>query len=95
MWFAALSPPPAWFAAFLGRLLDGSPDVRALLEGDPFPAAPPRFVRARLYEYQMTDLETRRRTGAWWTRRGAGVYFPACTLVNGAVRFVKKSATAH
>ncbi len=89
MWFAALGPAPAWFATFLARLLEGAPDVLALLDGNPFPAAPPRFVRARLYDYEMTDLPTRRRTGAWWTRREIGSYVPACTLVNGALRFAR------
>jgi hypothetical protein len=92
MWFAALGPPPAWFGAFLARLLDGSPDVRALLADDPFPGDPPRFVRARLYDYEMTDLESRRRTGAWWTRRELGTYFPTCTLENGALRIVRRPA---
>jgi hypothetical protein len=95
MWFAALGPPPSWFVAFLARLLDGSPDVRALLGRDPFPAAPPRFVRARLYDYETTDLPTRRRTGAWWRRREIGMYFPPCTLENGSLRIVRDPAAAR
>ena len=59
MWFAALRPaPPTWFKAFLARLLEGSPDVLKLLGANPFPDRPPRYVRALLYEYRMTDLET-------------------------------------
>jgi len=80
MWFAALGPPPRWFARFLARLLEGSPDVLALLGENPFPDGPPRFVRALLYEYRVTDLETRRRTGAWWRRELVGTYFPASAL---------------
>jgi hypothetical protein len=80
MWFAALEAPPEWFAVLLERLLDGSPDVLALLQTNPFPEGPPRYVRALLYEYRMTDLPTRRRTGAWWTRTALGPYFPACEL---------------
>jgi hypothetical protein len=74
MWFAALGYPPAWFPAFVARLLEGSPDVLALLATNPFPDRPPRFLRALLYEYRMTDLETRRRTGAWWQRTLLGLY---------------------
>ncbi len=78
MWFAALSRrPPPWFAAFLARLLEGSPDVLKLLGANPFPDRPPRYVRALLYEYRMTDLETKRHTGAWWRRELIGTYFPA------------------
>ena len=80
MWFAALGRPPAWFLRLLARLLEGSPDVLALLDGNPFPERPPRYVRALLYDYRMTDRETRCRTGAWWRRELLGVYVPTCTL---------------
>ena len=83
MWFAALGDPPAWFPRFVLRLLEGSPEVLALLERNPFPARPPRFVRALLYDYRMTDLRTRRQTGSWWVRTKLGTYFPACTLSSG------------
>ena len=74
LWFAALSSPPAWFMALLGRLLEGSPDVLALFEQNPFPEAPPKMVRASLYKYRMSDRRTRRATGAWWTRERLGLY---------------------
>ncbi|HYO52772.1 lipase maturation factor family protein, partial [Archangium sp.] len=74
MWFAALGSPPIWLLAFLLRLLEGSPDVLKLLAINPFPEHPPRYIRAVLYEYRMTDVETHRRTGAWWTREQVGLY---------------------
>jgi hypothetical protein len=77
MWFAALTHPPRWFVALLSRLLEGSAEVRALFAHDPFPDHPPRYVRAVLYDYRMTDRPTRRATGQWWTRRRIGTYFPA------------------
>jgi hypothetical protein len=80
MWFAALGSPPAWFLQFLIRLLEASPDVLALLERCPFGARRPRYVRAVLYDYRMTDPETRRRTGAFWRRERIGSYFPAIAL---------------
>jgi predicted DCC family thiol-disulfide oxidoreductase YuxK len=80
MWFAALGRPPRWFPVLLARLLEGSPDVLNLLGRNPFSERPPRYVRAVLYEYRMTDLETKKRTGAWWQRKLIGTYFPACTL---------------
>jgi lipase maturation factor 1 len=83
MWFAALGDPPGWFPQFLKRLLEGSPEVLALLERNPFPARPPRFVRALLYDYKMTDLRTRRQTGSWWVRTKRGMYFPPSTLSYG------------
>ncbi len=80
MWFAALQPPPTWFGSLLVRLLEGSPDVLALLDGNPFPDRPPTYVRALLYRYRMTDRETRRRTGAWWHRELVGEYVPPVRL---------------
>ena len=78
MWFAALGTyrTNLWFVAFAEKLLEGSPAVLALLEKNPFPDRPPRFVRALVYEYSFSDRATRRRTGAWWTRRPLGVYLP-------------------
>ncbi|HYL76696.1 MAG TPA: lipase maturation factor family protein [Bryobacteraceae bacterium] len=82
MWFAALSPArsPAWFDNFMVRLLQGSPDVTALLAKNPFPGAGPKYVRALLFDYSFTDFATHRATGAWWQRKALGVYFPAISL---------------
>jgi predicted DCC family thiol-disulfide oxidoreductase YuxK len=80
MWFAALGSPPGWFVSLLVRLLEGSPDVLALFAENPFPEHPPRYVRAVLYEYRMTDPATRQSTGAWWTREQLGLYVPPVAL---------------
>lgn len=84
MWFAALGSPPSWFLSLLVRLMEGSPEVLALFAENPFPERPPRYVRALLYDYRMTDLETRRRTGEWWTRELLGLYVPPVALGSGA-----------
>ncbi len=78
MWFAALGGYQGhpWFVAFLARLAEGSPEVLSLLDHDPFPQRPPRYLRALLYDYRFTDLATRRATGAWWRRDLRGLYFP-------------------
>ncbi|HYK89167.1 MAG TPA: lipase maturation factor family protein, partial [Acidobacteriota bacterium] len=82
MWFAALETYESnpWFVDFLARLLQGSPDVLALLAHNPFPDYPPRFIRASVYQYRFTDLSELKGTGAWWKREYAGVYFPVRTL---------------
>jgi uncharacterized membrane protein YphA (DoxX/SURF4 family) len=84
MWFAALGSPPGWLLSLLVRLLEGSPEVHALFAENPFPEHPPRYVRAVLYDYRMTDLATRRRTGAWWKRSELGLYVPPVALGAGA-----------
>jgi hypothetical protein len=82
MWFAALSEyrRQPWFQNLMVRLLQGSPEVLALLEHNPFPDRPPRQIRAVLYDYRFTDFATRRATGAWWTRQAVGLYAPAGAL---------------
>jgi lipase maturation factor 1 len=80
MWFAALSshdnPRTWWFGAFLDRLLENEPSVTSLLERNPFPDVPPRYVRAMIYRYEFTTPEERRATGAWWKRTALGLYAP-------------------
>jgi predicted DCC family thiol-disulfide oxidoreductase YuxK len=82
MWFAALGNYQGnpWFVNFCVRLLQGEPSVLPLINHNPFPAAPPRFVRAVVYEYHFTDWATRRKTGNWWRRELKGLYLPAFSL---------------
>ena len=82
MWFAALGSYQnnPWFMNLMARLLEGSPQVLALLGKNPFPQAPPRYVRAILYEYHFTNSGTRDSTGAWWAREEKGLYCPVLSL---------------
>ncbi len=78
MWFAALGTAQQnpWFVDFCQRLLQGSPAVLALLEKNPFPDQPPRYIRAELYNYHFTNFAERHMTGAWWKRKLASEYLP-------------------
>ena len=82
MWFAALGNYRAdpWFVNFAVRVLEGSPDVLALMGRNPFPSSAPRYIRARLYEYRFTTAAERRATGDWWARELKGEYLPAVSL---------------
>jgi len=82
MWFAALDDNSSqpWFENFMLRLQKGSPEVLALLEHNPFPNAPPRYVRAWLYKYNFTDFTTLNAEGTWWRRERIGLYFPRPVL---------------
>jgi lipase maturation factor 1 len=82
MWFAALSEARQnpWFVNFCVRLLQGSPEVLALLERNPFPDKPPRHIRAVRYDYHFTTPAERRATGAWWKREERDLYLPAISL---------------
>jgi hypothetical protein len=80
MWFAALGDvrENPWFLQLLGRLLEGSPDVLALLESNPFSERPPRLIRAVLYDYRFTAPGEA--TAAWWHRERRGLYCPPVSL---------------
>jgi predicted DCC family thiol-disulfide oxidoreductase YuxK len=82
MWFAALGNyrTDRWILYFMGRLLEGSPDVVHLLAKNPFPDAPPRYIRALVYEYRFTTRDQKRMTGDWWRRELKGVYLEPITL---------------
>jgi hypothetical protein len=83
MWFAALEGSPdveGWFPTFARRLLEGSPEVLGLLEKNPFPNKPPRYIRAELYNYHFTDVAIRQATGNWWQRERDGEFMPPVTL---------------
>ena len=74
MWFAALDPPGyrALLESLLEHLLDGSPEVLALMAGNPFPDAPPKYVRLKYFRYFFSSEEERASSGAWWVREPRG-----------------------
>lgn len=78
MWFAALESPARilWFSHFMQRLLEGEKQVTDLLEINPFPAHPPLYVRALLYDYRFTSPEEKAKSGHVWERELVGVYYP-------------------
>jgi hypothetical protein len=86
MWFLPISPlyGERWFLPFLTRLLEGDPPTLALLRWNPFPEAPPTYVRARLFEYRFTTWRERRATGAWWHREPVGEFVPPLRLQVGS-----------
>ena len=82
MWFAALGNCESnpWVLALQQRLLTNTPEVLKLFEKNPFPNAPPRFMRTRTFEYRFAPWSER---GVWWTRTETGVYCPSVMLDSG------------
>jgi hypothetical protein len=81
LWFASLG---GWRQSNIvplteERLLDNDADVLALFRGSPFGKAPPRYVRAVLWQYWFTSMEEKRQTGDWWRRELLGLYAPVLT----------------
>lgn len=78
LWFAALGDVEGhpWVYNLMARLLEGSPDVLKLVAHNPFPDAPPTFIRAVRYQYRFATSADRQATGVWWNRSPAGWYGP-------------------
>ena len=85
LWFASLGEwrdNPLVFRTEW-RLLSNEPDVLALFAANPFPNAPPRQVRAVLWQYWFTSMAEKREHGLWWRREWLGLYAPAIQLDPG------------
>lgn len=82
MWFAALSnyERNPWLIQFMIRLLQGASPVLALLENNPFPDRPPKYIQAGVNDYWFTDMETRKKTGNWWQKEYKAPYTPVLQL---------------
>ena len=92
MWFAALGSAGSepWFFSMCQKILEGSEPVLALLEKNPFPSAPPRYLRARVFDYRFTDEKERASSGAWWSRGEGAPYAPVLTLEHGRLSAVSR-----
>jgi hypothetical protein len=80
MWFAALGAPSPWMNNLLFRLLQGSPDVEALLGPSPLGGRPALYARASTWSTRFSTPEERRADGAWWVRTRTGLAFPVVSL---------------
>ncbi len=85
MWFEALNylrgqQPTDWFKRFLIGLLEGKTDIVSLLGSNPFPNAPPRYIRAMVYDYKFTDRISWEEKHEWWQREFKGIYLQPSEL---------------
>jgi lipase maturation factor len=86
IWFAAMSTAERypWTLHLVWKLLHNDPGALDLLATNPFPAAPPRWIRARLYRYTFAPPDDP--TGAWWKRTLIGDWLPPLSLDNPRFR---------
>ncbi|HWP08817.1 MAG TPA: lipase maturation factor family protein [Polyangiaceae bacterium] len=79
MWFAGLSSfqHEPWIVHLVYQLLRGEPLIKTLLARDPFPREPPRFIRARLYQYRFAG---ERAAGRYWERELEDEYLVPVSL---------------
>jgi hypothetical protein len=72
-----------WLVHLIWQLLEGEALPKRLLARDPFPDAPPRRIRAGLWQYRFSDS---RADGAWWTRKRVGEFLPPLSLESAPLR---------
>ncbi len=90
MWFVgndaargeAIEDEP-WLVHLVWQLLEGEDGPRRLLERDPFPGAPPRWIRAGLWRYRFSES---RADGAWWRRERVGEYLRPLSTADAGLR---------
>ncbi|MBG6058407.1 hypothetical protein RCH16_001951 [Cryobacterium sp. MP_M5] len=85
MWFLALGARDTrWFETFLVRLLEGDRPTLRMLRVNPFPDAPPRQIRARVYLYRFSTPAERRASHDWWIRSEVGLLVAPVSLAGRA-----------
>jgi len=74
IWFAAMASPAEypWTLHFVWKLLRNDAGTLSLLANNPFPNAPPHYIRARLYRYEFAPLGEK----AWWKRQPISEWLP-------------------
>jgi hypothetical protein len=73
---ATQTEPSTFYAVVAGHLLRQNPEVLRLFANNPFPDRPPQMIRMPAYQYNFTDLETRKQSGHYWHRTYLGEYMP-------------------
>jgi hypothetical protein len=72
-----------WLVHLVWQLLNAEPTPKSLLARDPFPDAPPRWIRAGIWRYRFSDS---RADGVWWTRARVGEFLPPVSLEHPGIR---------
>src|SRR5213595_1690484 len=84
IWFAAMASPAEypWTLHFVWKLLHNDRGTLSLLADNPFPNAPPHYIRARLYRYRFASVGEK----GWWRRELISEWLPALSTDNQELR---------
>jgi len=84
LWFAAMGRVEQypWAGHLVWKLLQNDETALALLESNPFPESPPRFIRVERYRYELAPVEG----DAWWRRERVSDWLPSSSLEDGELR---------
>lgn len=73
---------PLYFIRLMQKLLQNDKRLLKLFRSVPFDKTPPKWVRARFYQYHFTNREEYRESGLIWKRELLGEYCPIVSLDN-------------
>jgi hypothetical protein len=76
-------------------LLTNDHDVLGLFASNPFASAPPKYVRAVLWQYWFSTPAEKRSKGIWWTRQFLGTYAPTLTRLESGKFAATEDATLN
>ncbi|XP_014237440.1 lipase maturation factor 2-like [Trichogramma pretiosum] len=80
MWFATMGSyhQNPWLMSLAYRILNGQPEVLALMNENqnPFRQHPPKYLRAYLYNYTYTVPLKGKKLNSWWVRERKNEYLP-------------------
>jgi hypothetical protein len=82
MWFAAMRGirNAPWLVQLIKRFLEDEKPALTLIKKNPFEDEPPKYIRARLFNYQFTNFKEKRETGNWWKREYLSPYLNPVSL---------------
>ncbi|MBF5045169.1 lipase maturation factor family protein [Aggregicoccus sp. 17bor-14] len=91
MWFAALGDcgSSRWLLELQAGLLGGDSAAASLFAANPFPTAPPRYLRTTAWQYRFSTPAERREGAPFWSREPAGPFCPELQLVDGHLEEVE------
>ncbi len=91
MWFAAMGGPNdyPWTLNLIWKLLHNDPGAVGLFRSNPFPAKPPRYLRAVVYRYKFVRPNPQ---GLWWKRDKLGLWLPPLAADNPRFKAVLREA---
>lgn len=86
MWFAAMDnyQNNPWFVHFVSKLLRGDAAMLKLIANNPFPDAPPKYIRAELFLYQFTTAADK--SPDWWKRKRVDQFLGPISLDNPSLQ---------
>jgi hypothetical protein len=74
-----------WTVHLVAKLLHDDPAILRLVERNPFPDHPPRWIRVTLYRYRFARPGP---DGLWWERTPVGPWLPPLSADDPRLRRV-------